>query len=94
VLEDDFVTLRLHYHLSSLAKSIMFGAEFTEVIGFMKQVGLVLAGAAALWGIVFEIKCKHENQQQKCIAFEWIAERLLTPLFVGVALSALIDYYF
>jgi len=62
--------------------------ELSEILSFGKQLGLVLAGAAALWGLVFKIKYKHKNQEQKCIVFEWIAERLLTPLFIGISLSA------
>jgi len=65
----------------------MFGAELTELITFTKQLGLALAGAASLWGLVFSIKCRHESGGEKCAIFEWIAGRLLAPLFVGVIIA-------
>jgi hypothetical protein len=70
----------------------MFGIELTELLLFGKQVGIALAGAAALWGFVFSRKDFHCSTDKPCVIYDWIAVRLL-PLFVsGVGIGSL--FYF
>ena len=64
-----------------------------EIFLFVKQLGLALAGAAALWGLVFELKSRHKNQEEKCVIFKWISKRLLLPLLIGI-LMAVISWIF
>ena len=61
--------------------------ELTELLLFGKQLGLALVGAASLWGLVFAIKCRHENEKQRCLIFEWITHRLFTPLCIGIIIA-------
>jgi len=67
----------------------MFGIEFSEIVLFGRVLGGALAGAAALWGLVFSaLKHKHrQGNKDRCIVYEWISERLLLPFFVGVLIS-------
>jgi hypothetical protein len=67
----------------------MFGIELTELLLFGKQVGISLAGAAALWGFVFSRKDFHCSKDKPCVIYDWIAVRTL-PLFVsGVGIGSL-----
>jgi hypothetical protein len=70
----------------------MFGAEFSELLLFTRQLGLALTGAAALWGFVFVMRSKHQSQKTSCVIYEWIGAKLLLPLTLGVFL-ALISWF-
>lgn len=60
----------------------MFGIESTEILSFGRQLGLALAGAAALWGFVFTKWSKHRPSSQECLVYEWLGTKILLP-FVG-----------
>jgi hypothetical protein len=60
----------------------MFGIETIEFLLFGKQLGIALAGAAALWGFVLSRKDFHCDTEQPCVIYDWIAVRIL-PLLVG-----------
>lgn len=64
----------------------MFGAEFTELLSFGKQLGLALSGAAAVWGTVFVYRSDYTNRGDNLID-GWIADRLLIPLYAGVGMT-------
>jgi len=53
----------------------MAGIELIEFAAFGKQVGIVLAGAASLWGFVFWRSARE------------VSGKLLLPLFVGTGIS-------
>lgn len=53
----------------------MFGIELIEFISFGKQIGIVVAGAASLWGLVFLRSSKE------------VAAKLLLPVFLGTGIS-------
>lgn len=60
----------------------MYGIELTELLLFGKQLGIALAGAAALWGFILSLKDFHCGTDRACIIYDWIAVRML-PLFLG-----------
>ena len=62
----------------------MFGAEFSELLLFGRQLGLALAGAVSLWGFVFTKWSKHRAKEAaSCVIYEWLGARLLFPLAAG-----------
>lgn len=67
----------------------MFGIEFIEISLFLRQLGLALAGAAALWGIVFWMKSRKEEDLEKKHVFYRISEKLIIPFVIGFTLSVL-----
>ena len=70
----------------------MFGIELYEFISFVRQLGLSVAGAACLWGFVFEYISRKEGQALSCsVIYEWIARRMMFVLYGG-ALTALIAW--
>lgn len=66
----------------------MFGPfDTTSLLSFLKQLGVALAGASALWGLVFlkvKNKCGHSRQ---CVIFDWIGKQLFWPTLGGGALA-------
>ncbi len=68
---------------------MMFGAELSGLLAFGRQLGLALAGAASLWGVVFYFRSKEHGGGPHCLIYEWIARRLAWPLYTGLALAAL-----
>lgn len=64
----------------------MFGIEITEIFLFLKQLGLALAGAAALWGMVMSRKDMHCGEKD-CLVYDFISLRLLRLLYGGLTLS-------
>ncbi len=69
----------------------MYGIELTELLLFGKQLGVALAGAAAMWGFVLSLKDFHCGKDMKCVIYDWIAVRLL-PLFVGGVVIGTLSY--
>jgi len=65
----------------------MFGIELTEFLLFGKQVGIAIAGAAALWGFIFSQKDFHCGGDSKCVIYDWIAVRLMPLFLIGVAIG-------
>ncbi len=65
----------------------MFGISIQEFLFFSQQLGLALAGAAALWGFVFVRTGQHGEHGEKCVTFDWLSERLLYPLYTGAGLA-------
>lgn len=66
----------------------MFGIELTEFLLFGKQLGIALAGAAALWGFVFSRKDFHCGEK-KCVIYDWIAVRVMPLFLTGVGIGSL-----
>lgn len=66
----------------------MFGIEIYEVILLLKQLGVVVAGAAALWGIIFS-RMDFRCGERECILYDWVAQKLALLVFGGVALATL-----
>lgn len=65
--------------------------EMVELLLFGKQVGIALAGAAALWGFVLSRKDFHCDEDKRCVIYDWIAVRLL-PLYVGGVVVGVLSY--
>lgn len=65
----------------------MFGIETIELLLFGKQLGIALAGAAALWGFVLSRKDFHCGKEQPCVIYDWIAVRILPLLAGGVVIG-------
>ncbi len=62
----------------------------------MQQIGLALAGAAALWGIFFYLNAGNAKEEGKKKACTMIAEKLFIPLsfgFVIALLGAFLKFY-
>lgn len=72
----------------------MFGAEFSELILFLRQLGLTLVGASSLWGFVFTRWTRHRPSEKECLVYDWIGMKLLLPLFGGVVLVLLSWFLF
>ncbi|MEX0934946.1 MAG: hypothetical protein WDZ70_01295 [Candidatus Paceibacterota bacterium] len=66
----------------------MFGIETYEIILLFKQLGIVIAGAAALWGAVFSRR-DFSCGTRECIIYDWIAGKLTLLVFAGVALATI-----
>lgn len=64
----------------------MFGAELPEFVSFLKQLGLALAGAAALWGAVFAYKSENHSEIGGIID-TWVARKLSVLLYGGVMIT-------
>lgn len=69
----------------------MFGMETLEFVLYLKQLGVVLAGSASLWGLVFAVHNKRETSEHKCLIYEWVSRKLLI-LFSGAFLLGLLSY--
>lgn len=69
----------------------MFGFTLTEFLLFGKQLGIALAGAAALWGFVFSLKDFHCGKDTKCVIYDWIAVRILPLFMIGFSIG-LVSY--
>ena len=67
----------------------MFGAELSEFLLFARQFGLVLVGAASLWGFVFTRWTRHRSFEKDCLVYDWIGMKLLLPFFIGVGITIL-----
>lgn len=67
----------------------MFGFELTEFLLFGKQLGIALAGAAALWGFIFSLKDFHCGKDKKCVIYDWIAVRILPLFLIGVGIGSI-----
>lgn len=66
----------------------MFGIETHEILLLLKQLGIVIAGAAALWGAIFSRK-DFSCGEKECILYDWVAQKLALLVFGGVALASL-----
>ncbi|MEX2369117.1 MAG: hypothetical protein WD552_01855, partial [Candidatus Paceibacterota bacterium] len=67
----------------------MAGFSFTEFLLFGKQLGIALAGAAALWGFIFSLKDFHCGKDTKCVIYDWIAVRILPLFLVGFGIGVI-----
>ncbi|MDA1337329.1 MAG: hypothetical protein O3C23_00975 [bacterium] len=67
----------------------MFGIELSELFLFARQLGLVLIGAASLWGFVLTRWTRHRSFEKDCLVYDWIGAKLLLPFFMGVAATLL-----
>lgn len=70
----------------------MFGLELMDFLLFGKQLGIALAGAAALWGFVFSQRDFHCGRDQACIIYDWIAVRIMPLFLLGVGIGS-ISYF-
>lgn len=66
----------------------MFGLTLTEFLLFGKQLGIALAGAAALWGFIFSLRDFHCGKDKKCIIYDWIAVRIMPLFLIGVGIGS------
>jgi hypothetical protein len=66
----------------------MFGLTLFEFLLFLKQLGITLAGGAALWGLVFFWKSRHVPAGQKNIFFG-LSEKLIFLFTAGMLIAAL-----
>lgn len=64
----------------------MFGAELYEIALFVKQLGFVLAGGAALWGLVFSLR-DFACGKRECLIHDWIAIKLFSIFLGGLVLG-------
>jgi|AntRauTorcE11897_2_1112592.scaffolds.fasta_scaffold01663_14 hypothetical protein len=67
----------------------MFGFTLTEFLLFGKQLGIALAGAAALWGCIFSLRDFHCSKDRKCIIYDWIAVRIMPLFLVGLGIGTI-----
>ncbi|MEX2514601.1 MAG: hypothetical protein WD335_00520 [Candidatus Paceibacterota bacterium] len=65
----------------------MFGIELTEFLLFARQLGIAMAGAAALWGFIFSQKDFHCGEDTKCVIYDWIAVRIMPLFLIGVGIG-------
>lgn len=66
-----------------------FGIELLDLLLFLRQFGLALAGASALWGFIFLYRSLQKEQSNTCLVLTWIAEKMFIPLTVGGAIAFL-----
>jgi len=66
----------------------MFGLTLFELLLFLKQLGVTLAGGAALWGLVFFWKSRHVPAGQKNV-FLGLSEKLIFLFAAGMMIAAL-----
>ena len=62
--------------------------QWFELISFMRQAGLAIAGAACLWGTVFGIMSyRNKANMTGSIIYQWLARRLMWLLYTGAIIS-------
>lgn len=68
---------------------MIFGFEIPLIISFLQQLGLAVAGAAALWGGVFVIYSdrKAKTSTTDGVVFRWLATRLFWLLVAGFIIA-------
>lgn len=66
----------------------MWGFDLVGFIGFLKQGGLAVAGAAALWGFIFAIYAHKKKHTTDWITFHHIAHRLFWLVILGTVVSS------
>lgn len=66
----------------------MFGIELYEFISFLRQLGLAVAGAASLWGMVFiYLANKRAANDPANVMFAWVGMRLRYLVYGGGVLA-------
>jgi len=66
----------------------MFGLETYQFISFLRQLGLAVAGAASLWGLVFiYISSKKSKDEPSGVVLAWIGLRLRWLVYGGGLLA-------
>ncbi|MFT5281106.1 MAG: hypothetical protein ACI9AR_000563 [Flavobacteriaceae bacterium] len=58
--------------------------ETVSLLDFFRQIFFAIAGAASLWGAYFIFFARKGKNNGKEIVIEWVAYRLLFPLFLSV----------
>jgi len=67
----------------------MFDIQAVEIFSFIKQLGLAVAGASALWGLVLLRGAKQADDLEKREVCNQLAEKVLLPFGLGTLLSIL-----
>lgn len=65
----------------------MFGIESLEFIGFVRQLGIAVSGAASLWALVFILKARSTKSNVSRVIFHWVAHRLTYLIYGGAAVA-------
>lgn len=64
------------------------GIEPHQFISFLRQLGLAIAGASSLWGLVFiYMSSKKTTSDPGAVIFAWIGQRLRFMVFTGGMLA-------
>jgi hypothetical protein len=71
---------------------ILFGIQHTELLLFLKQLGLAVVGACAMWGFILSIRDLKHHDSKSWIIDDWLSMKLFNLLLVGVALASVSHY--
>jgi len=67
---------------------LIWGIRLNEVLLLLKQIGLAILGAAALWGFVFSIRDVRRRQPKNWIIDDWLSMQLFNLFLIGTAISS------
>lgn len=68
---------------------IIAGIEFKDLILLLKQLGLAIMGAAALWGFIFSIRDSKHTDSKRWIIDDWISIRIFNLFLFGTVLATI-----
>ncbi|OGI59505.1 hypothetical protein A2814_03155 [Candidatus Nomurabacteria bacterium RIFCSPHIGHO2_01_FULL_38_19] len=68
---------------------LIWGIQLNEVLLLLKQIGLAILGAAALWGFIFSIRDIRRHEPKTWIVDDWLSIKLFNLFLIGIILSSL-----
>lgn len=72
---------------------LIWGIQFDDILLLLKQLGLAVAGAAALWGFVFSVTDQKHSDKKSWIIDDILSMKIFNLFLVGVVLAS-VSYYF
>jgi len=67
----------------------MFGIESTEILLFLRLLGIGIAGAAAFWGFIFLFLSRRTQKEEEGMLWSYASQKLLLLFFPSLLLYAI-----
>jgi hypothetical protein len=68
----------------------MFGIETYEILIFLRQLGLAVAGAAAFWGSVFLFFARRAKDNRSAVLWQGVSQKLLFIFFPALFIFGIV----
>src|SRR3989344_4865514 len=68
---------------------LIWGIHLNQVLLLLKQLGLAILGASALWGFIFSIRDIRRHSSKNWIVDDWLSMKLFNLFLIGTAISSL-----